>query len=292
MARTPYKELYPNNIFTALKMYERTGAWPLDPSSVFDTVEELQAYIDEEGSYAYPGQVVTVANGTINESNGQTNYTAYVIRSDMSIQSISSVEGQEIDWNSIINIPEGLDTKKNMFNNPEFTGIPIAPTPPTDTQTRQLATTKFVHAAIEASLESNTTMRFKGILNSGDLLPDDAIIGDTYTVGTTGYIAGVRVRAGDMIICTLNTTELNQVDNWVFVQTSIEGAVVGPDVAVSDNFALFDGTTGSIIKDGGFSKTDIISEATSKTIILSETEPTDISVGGIWFEVQPDVVNK
>ena len=88
MATLPYVELNPNKVFGALKMYSRIGAFPLDPTSVFNTKAEVEAYINETGSYAYAGQVIAVANGTVGADNGSKDYALYVIRSDKSLQKL------------------------------------------------------------------------------------------------------------------------------------------------------------------------------------------------------------
>ena len=91
MANFPYITANPNKIFSALKMYSRAGNFPLDPTSVFDTKADAEAYIAEEGSYAYAGQVLAVANGTMAASNATddgVDFTLYVIRKDMTLQEI------------------------------------------------------------------------------------------------------------------------------------------------------------------------------------------------------------
>lgn len=91
MANFPYITANPNKIFSALKMYSRAGNFPLDPTSVFDTKADAEAYIAEEGSYAYAGQVLAVANGTMaaaGATDDGVDFTLYVIRKDMTLQEI------------------------------------------------------------------------------------------------------------------------------------------------------------------------------------------------------------
>ena len=91
MANLPYIDLNPNKIFSALKMYSRAGNFPLDPTSVFNTKEDAEAYISEEGSYAYAGQLLAVANGTMSTSSPTddgVDFTIYVIRKDMTLQEV------------------------------------------------------------------------------------------------------------------------------------------------------------------------------------------------------------
>ena len=91
MAKLPYIDLNPNKIFSALKMYSRAGNFPLDPTSVFNTKEDAEAYISEAGSYAYAGQLLAVANGTMSTSSPTddgVDFTIYVIRKDMTLQEV------------------------------------------------------------------------------------------------------------------------------------------------------------------------------------------------------------
>lgn len=90
MSYLPYIQDFPNNAIGTLRMLHRLGAFPLDPSTVFNTRTELEEYVNVDGSHAYAGQVVAVANGTISPKNGAKDYTLYIIRSDMSLQRLAN----------------------------------------------------------------------------------------------------------------------------------------------------------------------------------------------------------
>lgn len=85
MANLPYVAKNPNKVFSALKMYSRAGQFPLDPTSVFETKAQAEAYIKETGSYAYAGQVLAVLNGEVGTSDN-IDVTLYVIRKDRTLQ--------------------------------------------------------------------------------------------------------------------------------------------------------------------------------------------------------------
>lgn len=87
-----YQTKLPNNIHTSLLYSHRMYAGPLDDTQVWNTLADLQEYIKMPGTYAYPGQVVTVANGTVDTTNGQKDYDTYIIRSDMSLQKVSGTK--------------------------------------------------------------------------------------------------------------------------------------------------------------------------------------------------------
>ena len=88
MANLPYVNLQSEKVLGIMKMYSRMGAYPLDATSVFASVEDLLAYISEAGSYAYAGQIVAVANGDVSDAADKSDYSIYVIRSDKTIQEI------------------------------------------------------------------------------------------------------------------------------------------------------------------------------------------------------------
>lgn len=111
MANFPYSEKNPNLSVGVIKMFQRMGQYPIDPSTVFNTVDELNEYINARGSYAYPGQIVAVANGDINvESNDD--FTLYVIRTDRSIQPINK---EFLQFDSVSEAELYIQSNPNSF---------------------------------------------------------------------------------------------------------------------------------------------------------------------------------
>lgn len=136
----------------------------------------------------------------------------------------------------------------------------------------KLATTAFVANEIANKLAANDAMIFKGTLGTGGTvtaLPDAHEAGWTYRVITAGTYAGIKCEVGDLIICITDGTAANNA-HWTVAQTNIDGAVTGPASATNNGIALFNGTTGKIIKNS------------SKTIVTSITGsanvPTDAAV--------------
>ena len=138
MSESSYTKIHGDKVLGILKMYSRMGAYPLDSTSVFDTYEKMIEYINEPGSYAYPGQIIALANGTIDATIGDKAYTIYVIKSDKSVQIvnadgtdadiITSVDDNEfilmdkkltigtINQNKINGLPDALNSKANIEN--------------------------------------------------------------------------------------------------------------------------------------------------------------------------------
>lgn len=88
MAEYPYISKYPKRVVDVVRMYHRLGPYPLDPSSVFSTYDEMKAYVESEDSYAYPGQLITVANGDIFDDTNDKDFSLYVVKANKTIQPI------------------------------------------------------------------------------------------------------------------------------------------------------------------------------------------------------------
>ena len=177
------------------------------------------------------------------------------------------------DMNGATNT-DGVAVSKNHTHSqyapkasPALTGTPTAPTAADGTNTTQIATTAFVQSAVAQGLSVSDAMVYKGTITLGASSPGGLTVaadkGHTYKVianGTTtsGYVDGVKVEAGDMVICNTDSTAAATSSNystiaakWDFVQGNTDGVVVGPASATSGNVVLFDGATGKLIKDGG-----------------------------------------
>lgn len=178
---------------------------------------------------------------------------------------------------------------KSPIKDPTFTGVPKAPTVTATNNTTQLATTAFVQAAIaignadkvdgrdvddtktttsylwtaakvksyvDSLLASNDAMIFKGTLGVGGTitaLPTTNYgAGWSYKIITAGTYAGVKCEVGDLIICIKDYVSPSSNADWSVVQTNIDGAVTNSNTTVSNNhIAIFDGTTGKVIKTSG-----------------------------------------
>lgn len=143
-----------------------------------------------------------------------------------------------------------LANKANTAS-PTFTGTPSAPTAANGTNTTQIATTEFVMNAFSA----NDAMLYKGTIGSSGAtvteLPAIHKKGWTYKVATAGTYAGKVCEIGDVIICVTNGNTANDA-HWTIVQNNIDGAVIGPSSSTANHVAVFDGSTGKIIKDGTY----------------------------------------
>lgn len=111
-----------------------------------------------------------------------------------------------------------------------------------------------IKAQINNSFAANDAMTFKGTIGTGGTvtaLPATHKVGDTYKVSTAGTYAGAKCEIGDVIICVKDGSS-DTASDWTIVQSNIDGAVTGPTSSTNAHVAVFNGATGKIIKDSGF----------------------------------------
>lgn len=138
----------------------------------------------------------------------------------------------------------------------------------------------------DSILGSNNAMLFKGALEAGISSPGTytpmADVGNTYVVtfgngayrDSVGYINGVSVEVGDLLICKEATaasdgTNWEEVSKkWTYVQTNTTGVVSGPTSATIGQLAVFDSITGKLIKglpNGSVGQMLVINESGTPT---------------------------
>lgn len=95
---------------------------------------------------------------------------------------------------------------------------------------------------------------FKGALTTASGLPTVSYkAGWQYIVQDAGTYAGKVCEAGDFVVCVKNYASGSASNSdWAVLQVNIVGAVTGPANAVANHVAAFDGTSGKIIKDSGY----------------------------------------
>lgn len=120
----------------------------------------------------------------------------------------------------------------------------------TPTSSSDAATKGYVDTAVTGLLD------YKGVIDcSTNPNYPAASVGDFYVVSVAGKIggaSGVSVEAGDSIICNTDNaggTQASVGANFNIIQGNLNGAVIGPASATDTAVALFDGTTGKIIKN-------------------------------------------
>ena len=130
--------------------------------------------------------------------------------------------------------------------------------------------------AVKNVLAANDAMVFKGVVNQdSDIAAADYQAGWTYKVGTAGTYKGQKCEVGDLIVCIKDYADSAADSDWTVVQTNIDGAVTGPESAVSENLASFDGATGRIIKDSALKTADVSDAVEKKHEHANKTDVLD-----------------
>lgn len=140
-----------------------------------------------------------------------------------------------------------------------------------------------MHAAtkqyVDNAFAANDAMIFKGTLGTGGTitsLPATHNAGWTYRVITASTYAGKVCEVGDLMICVTDSTSANDA-HWVVAQTNIDGAVTGPASSVNNRIAIFDGTTGKIIKDSGYTTGSFASSSHTHSHIVTEGDNRNVA---------------
>ena len=109
MANNPTMVEHAANLLNALNFYHRNGQYPLDDTSLWNTLADFQAYLTEAGSYRYPGQLVSITNGEA-YGGGSKDVSLAVVRPDGTAQMI----GSELIFDSV------TAAESYITANPEF----------------------------------------------------------------------------------------------------------------------------------------------------------------------------
>lgn len=111
---------------------------------------------------------------------------------------------------------------------------------------------------VDGVLAANDAMIYKGTIGTGGTHTISAFnalttynTGWTYRVIEAGTIRGNVCQIGDLVTVLVDRTGSGNLDSdFTVVQANIDGAVIGPASATDNGIALFDGTTGKLLKSG------------------------------------------
>lgn len=195
-------------------------------------------------------------------------------------------------------------------------GLGTAATLASDTDTTlaansdtRVATQKATKAYVDSIVTGGAAdvMVFKGVIDcSANPNYPAADAGNLYKISVAGKIggaSGANVEVGDTIYCitdaTSTGTQAAQGSHWVVSQVNVDGAVTGPASAADNHLAVFDGTTGKLIKDGGAapSGTNTGDETTTTAGALisgatAKTTPVDADYVGLMDSAASNVLKK
>jgi len=148
---------------------------------------------------------------------------------------------------------------------------------------------------VDGLLSANDAMVFKGTVGTGGTFEIAAFnalatyqAGWAYKVITAGTVKGKVVEIGDLVIATVDRAGSGQLDtDWIVVQTNVDGAVTGAASSMADAIAVFNGTTGKIIKDSTVLVSSLLAKSAygANTILYATTasNPLSLTVGASTF---------
>ena len=147
---------------------------------------------------------------------------------------------------------------------------------------------------INTAFQANDAMQFRGVINSDLELENPHQAGYTYRVGTSGQYINKNCEIGDLIICIVDG-DTDNINHWTIVQTNIDGAVINSSTSQINHIAIFDDTSGKIIKDSGYTLEDIVPNVgigltTNNTTILN-TGVLGVTTGTINGNISISTVN-
>lgn len=119
-----------------------------------------------------------------------------------------------------------------------------------------------------ANLSTSTTA--PGVVDSENPLPEDYKAGQMWRVAEAGEYCGQKCEVGDLIICVADySAETASNDDFIVVQTNIDGAVTGPESSKDDELVVFSGVSGKALKNSGINLEEL------KKVIASAHEHTN-----------------
>lgn len=152
------------------------------------------------------------------------------------------------------------------------------------TDTDKAVTAKALNDVYKMVTGLSDAMIFKGTLGTTadgatvTALPASHTAGWTYKVVTAGTYAGNICEVGDMIACINTRTTANNAD-WTVFQANIDGAVTGPTSSTDAHVATFNGATGKVIKDSGFT----IASSVPANAKFTDTQLTEAQIANMGF---------
>lgn len=70
------------NLLNALTYFHRNGQYPLDDTSVWSTIADFEQYLTQDGSYRYPGQLVSITNGDAYDATNDKDVSLILVRAN------------------------------------------------------------------------------------------------------------------------------------------------------------------------------------------------------------------
>lgn len=256
------------------------------------TVRVPSFEIDEYGHIKATGFVtLTLPDTTVTtEFGGTTNALTFTVKqAGTTVGKVFTIGGTG-DYVDVVKDGETAKVElKNIVTTAEEQSA-------SDKGSNKLATTAWTIERINNTLAQVDAMRFKGVIPAGadktTDLPTNYLAGDVYKVGAAidGLWGGPNdvnsqwdVEAGDLVICIKDFAGTATLNDFMVVQSNIDGAVTATSPGNADHIAMFDGN-GRIIKDAGWTikgLTDYVDSSihTHRTHVATDSSLGHIKIG-------------
>lgn len=216
--------------------------------------------------YGYPGDITSIVyrNDSIcvRPSDGYMFASRFIGSFEGTLYGSAYIAHKLEDTTSVGSETQPVYFKQGVPTACSYTLNKTAPSSSSDDST--VPTSKAVWTAVSNGIAAADAMIYRGTFAGGSTgeygaLTPFANNGWTYKVTTAGKINGKAVEIGDMLICNTDGTSAATSSNystiaanWDVIQANIDGAVTGPSSSTNAHVAVFNGSSGKVIKDSGF----------------------------------------
>ena len=271
------------NLLVWVKAMSRGQALPLDPSEIYSTLAEAEAYASSS-AIAYAGQTVKALTedgkyhtytlqpseagyvleeiGSVNESeltqyvmvvdalpeSGQVEGVLYINNTDGYIWTGSS--WRKVFWDVTSDLT-AVDNRVTDLETDITTRAPIDN--PVFSGVVKVGEDEVALKSYVEGLFANLVSAEPGIVNSTSPLPENYKAGQHFRVAEAGIYAGVNCEVGDLILVVKSYSEATASnDDFMVLQANIDGAVTSSaETSTIGEIVVFDSVTGKVIKGAG-----------------------------------------
>lgn len=254
---------------------EETNAWTgVSTSPSLFAGKVIIYHLPFAGNGAAATLNLTLTNGSTTGAKAVQNETAGAVTTEYAADSDIFMVYTGSAWKC-----SAVDTTYAPLNNPEFTGTPTAPTAAEGTKTKQIATTEFTTAAVEAEAETRQSAD-SGL--AAEIAAEKARV-DSLVLGTTTNASGWNVET-----LTQNVTVSGGSASYNFtipadatvLEVAVRSAASTSQPWITDNVNVYTNGTEAYVQADGLTVAEVVLKITyGKQGAIDLPELTDIRLG-------------